>query len=264
MIPDIMGYVSSLRPSTEIATDDGMYSGHEQHYFGVGRSAILMILTALTARLSYEGGDARIKSILDFGGGHGRVARYLRVAFPDSRVEITDFNRRGVEFCINRLGCHDMGSEVPANNYDLIWVGSVFTHLPPETTIDLLGRLKGGLRKGGLLILTTGGRLGLANLKGFLKGRTGWKYSGYGLSKEGAAAIAEGFLSTGYGYHDYPNQTGYGGSLNTPGWMFQHALDENTLQIMYQEMAWDTHQDVYAFLRIGSDGMTEVERGPYF
>lgn len=264
IIADLMAYVSALRPSTEIDPKDGMYGGHDQHYFGVGRSAILMILTALTARLSYTGGDAPVRTILDFGGGHGRVARYLRAAFPESRVEVTDFYRPGVEFCIDQLGCHDMGAEVPADRYDLIWVGSVFTHLPAEKTIGLLASLKGALRKGGLVVLTTGGRLGLANLEGFLSGRTGIQYSGYGLSKEGAAAIAEAFLTTGYGYHDYPNQIGYGGSLNTPGWMFRHALDEQTLQIMYQEMGWDTHQDVYAFMRIGVDGMTGVGRGPYF
>jgi SAM-dependent methyltransferase len=264
IVANVMGYVAGLKPSTEIDSRDQMYGHHDQHYFGVGRSAILIILSALTARLSYAGGDSPVRTILDFGGGHGRVARYLRASFPESRVEVTDFNRPGVEFCVKSLGCYDMGADVPTDHYDLIWVGSVFTHLPAQTAIILLANLKGALRKGGVLVLTTGGRLGLNALEGFVTGLTGPSYTGYGLTLDGAAALISEYRATGHGYHDYPQQKGYGGALLRPDWMFNHALDERTVQIMFQEMGWDTHQDVYAFMNIDADQIHKVGRGPYF
>ncbi len=264
IVRSIMANVAALRPSREIDAKDQMYGQHDPHYFGVGRSSALMIASALTARLAYAGGDAPIGTALDFGCGHGRVARFLRALLPEARIEVTDFNRPGVNFCVERLGCFDMGETVPSARYDLIWVGSVFTHLPEKTNLEVLAQLKAALRPGGVLVLTTGGRLGALTLENFLLGRSGPRASSYGLSSEGAAKVVADFRALGFGYHDYPGQTGYGGALISPAWMFDHAVDDQTLMIMFQEMGWDTHQDAYAFLRVAAGDYSEVDRGPYF
>jgi SAM-dependent methyltransferase len=260
----LMDQVMALSPSRDIAKTDQMFGGHEQHYFGVGRSAIMCILTALTCRMAYRCGEQAVRNILDFGAGYGRVARYLRVAFPDARVDVTDYNQAGVVWCVENLGCHRMGESVPSDSYDLIWVGSVITHLPEIAAIDLIATFKRALRPLGLLVITTGGRNALANLAGFASGDTGQKYNSYGQSVEGAAAIVAGYRASGYGYHDYPNQNGYGGSLITPEWMNRHTVDEHTIQLVFQEMGWDTHQDVFAFMRTDSEGFFSMSRGRYF
>jgi hypothetical protein len=83
------------------------------------------------------------------------------------------------------------------------------------------------------------------------------------MSAEGAAVIVRDFESKGHGYHDYPGQSGYGGALISPGWMYRHTVDETTIQLMFQEMAWDTHQDVHGFMRLAEGGLLKTQRGPY-
>jgi 2-polyprenyl-3-methyl-5-hydroxy-6-metoxy-1,4-benzoquinol methylase len=260
----LVDQVLALTPSGDIAKTEEMFGGHERHYFGVGRSAIMCIATVLACRMAYRSGEQTPRTILDFGAGHGRVARYLRVAFPGARVEVTDYNQAGVAWCIENLGCYRMGDKLPSDYYDLIWVGSVITHLPEAVAIDLITTFKRALRPMGVLVITAAGRFGLAHLTGFASGHTDREYKSYGLAVEGAANIVAGYSATGHGYHDYPNQTGYGVALITPEWMARHALDELTVQLLFQEMGWDTHQDVYAFMRTNKDGMFGLSKGRYF
>jgi 2-polyprenyl-3-methyl-5-hydroxy-6-metoxy-1,4-benzoquinol methylase len=259
----LVDQVMALTPSRDIAKAEEMFGGNEEHYFGVGRSAITCILTALTCRMAYRGGEQAPQTILDFGAGHGRVARYLRVAFPNARVEVTDYNQTGVAWCVENLGCHRMAEKVPSDYYDVIWVGSVFTHLPEVVAIDLITTFKRALRPMGLLVITTAGRFSEAHLSGSISGRADRRYKSYSLTVEAAATVVAGYSATGHGYHDYPNQTGYGITLITPEWMCRHTLDEQTIHLLFQEMGWDTHQDVFAFMRTGSDGMFGL-RGRYF
>jgi SAM-dependent methyltransferase len=260
----LMDRIMALDPVRTIAPADQMFGGHEQHYFGVGRSALMAIVTALTRRMAYRGGDGTPQRILDFGAGHGRVARYLREAFPDARVDVTDHLQNGVAWCIENLGCHAMEEQMPRDCYDLIWVGSVITHLPSAATIALLDKLRLALRPNGVLVITTGGRLGEAYLDGFVNDRNEGPNQSYGLSRDGAAACLEGYRTTGHGYHDYLQQTGYGGALIKPEWMYRQMLDNNTVQLMFQEMGWDTHQDVYAFMETEAAGIAATQRGCYF
>ena len=74
----LVDYVMTLNPPRDIADKDTMFGGNRQHYFGVGRSAIMSILSAMTLRTAYLGGEQLPQTILDFGAGYGRVARYLR------------------------------------------------------------------------------------------------------------------------------------------------------------------------------------------
>jgi SAM-dependent methyltransferase len=259
----LVEHAMALNPSREIAASDKMFGGNRQHYFGVGRSAVMSMLTALTLRMAYRGGDQTPQTILDFGAGYGRVARFLRVAFPEARIEVTDVEKAGVAWCVENLACHSMGETVPQGCYDLIWVGSVITHLPEFESISLINTLKRALRPMGLLVLTTHGRVVQASLAGFASGHTDRDYQSYGLTREDAAAIVAEYFATGYGYHNYPNQTGYGITLTTPAWMYSRALDQQTIHMLFQEMGWDMHQDVFAFMRTGTE-MHQLSRGGYF
>jgi trans-aconitate methyltransferase len=91
---------------------------------------ILTILNATNARASYPGGEAPVKKIVDFGCGHGRVTRWIVAAFPAAEVWVTDYDQTGVKWCVEALGCQDAGSKIEAEQFNLVWLGSVFTHLP--------------------------------------------------------------------------------------------------------------------------------------
>ena len=84
--------------SKEVHPDDGMLqmktAQHVAHYFACGRDAVSKIAGILTT--AQVGTPS---SVLDFGCGHGRVARYIRAAFPDSRMFVSDIKRGAVDYC---------------------------------------------------------------------------------------------------------------------------------------------------------------------
>ncbi len=67
--------------------------------------------------------------------GHGRVLRALKAAFPGAHLTACGHRRDGVEFCARVLGATPIVSrENPAEielegPYDLIWCGSLLTHM---------------------------------------------------------------------------------------------------------------------------------------
>src|SRR5262249_46249666 len=113
-----------------VAPDDEMYLYGPDWYFAVGLSGLRCVLQALSAcHLS------SVSSILDLPCGHGRVARYFRAAFPTAELTFCDLNRSGVDFCVNQFSGRGIYSQVDLRRvalggpFDVIWVGSLFTHL---------------------------------------------------------------------------------------------------------------------------------------
>src|SRR5579862_6365034 len=138
----VIDWIKSLPVDRKIAPDDQMYSADwERHYFYVGASALLALLNAVNIGCSYPGGDRSVEHILDFGCGHGRVARYLRAAFPSADLYVTDYGASGVNWCVDNFNCKDVGNDLPRQYFDLIWLGSVFTHLPENVADALIEKL---------------------------------------------------------------------------------------------------------------------------
>jgi trans-aconitate methyltransferase len=92
--------------------------------------------------------------ILDFGCGAGRVTRWLCAAFPEAEISVTDLRETDLEFCAKnfRVTPWLSGTEIDAlqapDRYDLIWVGSVLTHLSAAKSLNLLNKLIGWTRQG--------------------------------------------------------------------------------------------------------------------
>ena len=91
-----------------------------------------------------------VKKILDFGSGYGRVSRFLKVRFPDAEILVSDPKKSAIGFQIENL------KTIP-DDYspvNLIFAGSVFTHLPKKLFQNSLHELMNRLIEGGALILT--------------------------------------------------------------------------------------------------------------
>jgi SAM-dependent methyltransferase len=139
-------------------------------YWVAGRSA----LEAIGAGLDAAGKPvSEIRRILDIPCGHGRVMRYLKAAFPSAELTACDLLREGVDFCSSVFGAIPVYSHVDTDKiplehsvYDLIWVGSLFTHLDASQWKALLVRLTSSLREGGVLIFTAHGRYVYRSMKG--------------------------------------------------------------------------------------------------
>lgn len=124
-------------------------------YLLVGRSAVKVILSTL-----YNAPTEQVERVLDFGCGHGRVARHLRTMFPQAKLHFCDVDASAVEFCVETfygagtVSSEDLPTITLPKEMDLIWVGSVFTHLDYGRMITLRDKLFESLRVGGMFIAT--------------------------------------------------------------------------------------------------------------
>lgn len=206
---------------SDIAPDDQMFFSGPTSYFRIGAAALRVIQLALLA-----GGKTGVENILDLPCGHGRVLRYLKAAFPDAALTACDIDRDGVDYCARVLGATPIYSteepseiELPGR-YDLIWVGSLVTHLPAARWHELLALFERSLAPGGVLVLTTAGRTVAERIRGGLDRP--------GLTPEAVVGLLEDYDRDGFGYRDYPLSPGYGISLASMTWVLnclgQHPL----------------------------------------
>src|SRR5262249_27058705 len=110
---------------------DMMFSGNHEHYLSVGLSA----LAGIDRGLAHRRAPWPVTRILDLPSGYGRITRSLRARFPDSHITVCDTDAAAVEFCVQTFGARgvasrdDIGALDLGDSYDLIWIGSLLTHL---------------------------------------------------------------------------------------------------------------------------------------
>jgi len=142
----------------EVSPRDHMFRVKER-YLRSGQKALDCIRLGMVAA-----GKTAVASALDLPSGHGRVLRWIKAEFPDARLGAGDIDHDGVDFCAATFGATPVyGHEDPADieidaPYELIWCGSLFTHLPPERWEGFLALFERALTPEGLLVFTTHGR----------------------------------------------------------------------------------------------------------
>jgi SAM-dependent methyltransferase len=228
---------------TRISPDDGMNAGLRGHYLFAGASALRCIQTSLESA-----GRGDPASVLDLPCGYGRVLRVLMAAYPDARFVSCDIDRDAVDFCGNVLGATPVYSasdpaEIPIEDrFDLIWVGSLFTHFPAHRWPGFLDFFADHLTTDGLLIFTT--------LRKF--GSPRW----IGLNKEKGKELREQYARNGYGYIPQRGKD-LGISIAAPAWIKTQIEAHPRLQLYrFDEEAWEPvapRHDVTTCL-LGSDG----------
>jgi SAM-dependent methyltransferase len=105
-----------------------------------------------------------VKTVLDMPCGFGRVARHLRTAFPHAKLTCCDLYQDRVDFCSREFRADGVKSkenyddiEFP-HTFDLIWVGSLLTHLPEPLFKKALALFSRSLSPNGIAVVTTQGR----------------------------------------------------------------------------------------------------------
>lgn len=249
-ISSILQSLETLNVSEEISPLDTMCRS-KSHYFAVGRSALIAVSAALAARLSFHGGNEGIERILDFGCGFGRVARWLRVAFPDSSLSVTEIDRAGADWCISKFKCDDVTDDIPKARFDLIWAGSVLTHLNECIGGQVIDAMTEALAPNGVLVFTSQGRFAANGcLNYLLSQRTDETYHIYNLPRPDIQSVLKNYWGRGYGYVDYPGQKDYGVAIIDPDWFLRHITKSpRYIRLLTNEKGWDTHQDVNAFMQ---------------
>lgn len=232
--------------NTVISPGDSMFCrefGNDtawQHYCESGRTALRGIRAAL---LLAEREPQSIRRILDLPCGHGRILRVLKAAFPEAKITGCDIDRAGVDFCASTLGAEPVYSvpepeKIPVQGpFDLIWVGSLLTHLDADRWPRFLKRFREWLSPGGVCVFTTHGVGAVEYIE------TG--QSTYGIAN--AKDLLRGYRKSGFDYRPYAKQD-YGVSLSSVAWVAaQVAALQRTRLLLFAERGWHDHQDLVAF-----------------
>ncbi|MGH9968603.1 MAG: class I SAM-dependent methyltransferase [Pyrinomonadaceae bacterium] len=227
---------------SKISPCDGMYTGNGAHYYRVGLSAIRCIEEAIEAASFPD-----VKRVLDLPCGHGRVLRFLVQRFPAAKFTVADLDRRGVDFCAHTFGAEAVYSEKDLSRFslerqfDLIWCGSLLTHLNATGIHALLAFFARHLLPGGLLIFTTHGERVIQRMLD--------RDFEYGISPDSTPALISSYRENGFGFADYPGESDYGVSLTAPDWIGTQAQSLGLARIYFRACGWDDHQDVHGFVR---------------
>jgi 2-polyprenyl-3-methyl-5-hydroxy-6-metoxy-1,4-benzoquinol methylase len=97
---------------------------------------------------------------LDYGCGHGRLARYFPLLFEPASFHVADVWDSGVQFCAEQFGATPVlvenGQSIirTGQKFDVINVVSVFSHLPPPRFYLHLNALSTVLDPNGILVFT--------------------------------------------------------------------------------------------------------------
>ena len=232
--------------------------GH--NYIWVGASAMESIVASVAASQLTE-----VKTILDMPCGHGRVLRHLAAMFPDAVIDACDLDTDGVEFCAKAFGARPIVSQEELTavefdtKYDLIWIGSLFTHTSREITEKWLTFLSKQLTENGIIVATFHGRFAPK-----------LHYHTPYVDKDRWAVIMDQYLRTGYGYTDYHSsqshdfiEGSYGLSVTRPSTMLEIIFKIPGVRVHhYQERGWGDNHDIIAFGPPDWDNSTWVSEEP--
>lgn len=238
----------------QISDRDNMFRDRERYFVG-GRTALDPIRLAMIAI-----GKTEVENVLDLPSGHGRVMRWLKAEFPAARLAACDIDHDGVDFCSRTFGATPiLGRADPAeiqldDSYDLIWCGSLFTHLPLEQWDRFFDLFEAALPFGGLLVFTTHGREIAVRMRDAERGRI------YMKEPEQREEILRSYETDGAGYRDYELTdeireslslpSDYGISLTKPSYVSALIERRPHLQLVsYMEGAFNG-QDAVACVRL--------------
>ncbi len=215
------------------------------HYLHTGLSAVENIAAALQATSSTL---ADIRALLVLPSGYGRVIRHLVQIIPPERVTACDIDRQAIRFCASEFGVTGLISDSDfrrvhfPQHYDLIFIGSLLTHLPPTACIDLLHSLVPVLAPHGQLVFTTQGITCLEHLD--------W----YGPSfKAAEERYRQSIADTGVAFMPYPGRSSYGITIHTKPYIESLMVAQfpfSVSLVRFAERSWSAHQDVWAYVRL--------------
>jgi CBS domain-containing protein len=229
---------------SDVSPQDPTAGPHRSAHLLAGFSALDCLRRALAAA-----GKQDVERLLDVPCGHGRIMRILNLGFPNAELGACDVDGAGVDYCARVFGAApfysdpDPGRVKIDREYDLIWCGSLFTHLDAHRWPGFLALLESTLSPGGLLVFTTHGRRDKRVLRSF------------GLTKAQAESILADVDRSGFGYVDYEGQPNWGLAIAPPDWVEAQIIEHTSLLVIgYEDHAWDAprpHQDAFWCVPMG-------------
>ena len=235
--------------STIISPGDTMINNRNpssvNHYYECGADATGKICGILSTL-----GLGEPASILDFACGYGRVARFMRAAFPNAEIYVSDLPEEATRFCAEHFGAvafpsrADISTLVAPKKFSLIWCGSLLTHLDELGAAELLRFFSRSLADDGVAVFTSCGRRTASFVQ---KGR--WPYQ---LNEEQMRFLHDQFLIERYALVAQGKRADYGISITPLSWFAKQIRElENVRLVSMIESGWDNHQDIVAIQKRG-------------
>lgn len=256
------GKESNLSINTTISPNDHMLTSDLDSYFRTSCSALEGILASLEIA-SKEASE--IKSVLDFGSGYGRVFRALKAAFPNAICTACDLMEEAARFCAETFdgdwvtSSEDLSQVVFPRQYELVWLGSVFTHLPAYRWIALLNFLDQSTVSGGLVVFSAHGARSIWQLENNLLKRNPHAIDSqrYAEMKSSIDLIGFDFIPNKPAAINHQRSMGmqvsqgeYGFSFSTEWWVRQLIQRlPNWELVLYQPEGWGSNHDVVTLIR---------------
>jgi len=168
------------------------------------------------------------------------VGRYLRAGFPNASITFCDLDESGAEFCAREFkgtvqqSRPELSDVEFGQGFDVIWVGSLFTHVNLDRTGRWLKHLCSALTPDGVLIATFHGRWSIEVQKMVpMMDDNSWK------------EIVRAYQEDGFGFAPYQKHENYGVSLACPSKVVEIVEGiEGVRLLCYQERGWSGNHDV--------------------
>ena len=195
LMPKFTGYQKQLQaipvPGAELVF---LTQGHTQtdEY----QNGIIPAVLTMQSYLHKAGIDVeQIRNLLDFGCGSGRLLVGWHMSTPQIRLHGCDVNAQLIQWAQQHLpqaiDCQLSNLNPPLpyqeQQFDFVYLISVFTHLSLETQKNWIREFKRILRKGGYLLVTLHGELYVRN--------TFEQHSGHFQTFNSAGYVEEGQIS---------------------------------------------------------------------
>lgn len=238
---------SALQLDRTISPRDTMIvPGREEQYFEIGHRALEIVEFA--ANLCHK---PHFPEILDFGCSYARVLRWLRPRHHYATITACDLDAEAIAFCARHWGARPLMSHTDPDQlvfdraFDLIWCGSVFTHLDQTAWERTFDRLVDATAECGVIIMTLQGRYFASALA---------RKQPYIADDVDQTALLADFQRDGFAYQPYfdRHNRDYGISLSSPEWLMRKIQARPDLIIRsYIEESWGM-QDVVILYKTAS------------
>jgi SAM-dependent methyltransferase len=234
---------TSREVSWVVSPNEQMPTSDLPGYMATGQSALKAIRLALLAARAPEP-----RSILDLPCGHGRVMRWLAAAYPEASLSACDLLTDGADFCAETFGAKaihsvpEPGPELFDDLFELIWVGSLLTHLDAAAWDHFFMLFEQILAPGGVLVFSTHGELVAERMR---QGHY------YGYPPRAVERTLRTYAHAQFAFlEESPEQIDYGITIARPPWVIDRVTRLGDFRVaLYAEALWANHQDVIAVVK---------------
>jgi SAM-dependent methyltransferase len=188
--------------------------------------------------LAEYGRATRPTSLLEFASGYGCVTRFMIEACPQLDVTCCDIHAAAIEFLRSQFGVKAVLSDaipekfILRRKFDVVFVISLFSHLPKLSWTRWLRRISQRVKRGGLLIFSTHGLTSAAHFNNPEIGEDGYWF--HPVSEQNDL-----------------NPFDYGSTITTEAFVRKQLETMRDLQLLsFRPAALRRNQDIYIVHRL--------------